>query len=112
MGEIPLERMDWRKWYDGSGEELGKCCTNRGAFITGAALFDNGRFGISAAEATAMDPQQRVSLEVAYEAMEQAKCLEAGQDGIVKGSSGQDRTRLVSSVDLCIWQGQDYSNYV
>ena len=30
----------------------------------------------------------------------------------VKGSSGQDRTRLVSSVDLCIWQGQDYSNYV
>ena len=32
--------------------------------------------------------------------------------GSVKGSSGQDRTRLVSSVDLCIWQGQNYSNYV
>ena len=30
----------------------------------------------------------------------------------VKGSSGQDRTRLISSDDLCIWQGQDYSNYV
>ena len=30
----------------------------------------------------------------------------------VKGSSGQDRTRLISSVDLCSWQGQDYSNYV
>ena len=30
----------------------------------------------------------------------------------VKGSSGQDRTRLISSVDLCSWQGQDYRNYV
>ena len=26
----------------------------------------------------------------------------------VKGSSGHDTTRLISFVDLCIWQGQDY----
>eukprot|EP00961_Rhodomonas_salina_P193416 2610927-Rhodomonas_salina.1 len=72
MGEIPLTRMDWRKWYDGSGEGAGKSYTNRGAFISGATLFDHGRFGISASDASAMDPQQRVALEVAYEAMEQA----------------------------------------
>ena len=86
MGEIPLERMDWRKWYDESGEELGKCYINRGAFITGAALFDNGRFGISAAEATAMDPQQRVSLEVAYEAMQQAGVLLQQTSGLLIGT--------------------------
>ena len=34
------------------------------------------------------------------------------EGGSVKGSSGQDRTRLISSVDLCSWQGQDYRNYV
>ena len=42
----------------------------------------------------------------------QATTLTGREGAPVKGSSGQDRTRLISSVDLCIWQGQDYSNYV
>lgn len=35
-----------------------------GAFIAGAAHFDAAAFGLSAAEATAMDPQQRMLLQV------------------------------------------------
>eukprot|EP00961_Rhodomonas_salina_P111607 1501461-Rhodomonas_salina.1 len=60
VGEIPLTRMDWRKHYDASGATDGTSYTNRGAFIDGATLFDHSRFGISAAEASHMDPQQRI----------------------------------------------------
>ena len=43
--------------------------TRHGAFIFGAVAFDNGRFAISPAEASAMDPQQRVLLEGGYVAL-------------------------------------------
>eukprot|EP00961_Rhodomonas_salina_P166396 2242280-Rhodomonas_salina.1 len=71
MSEIPLTRMDWRKYYDADGGG-GKSYTNRGAFISGAMMFDHSRFGISMVEASEMDPQQRIALEVAYEALDQA----------------------------------------
>eukprot|EP00961_Rhodomonas_salina_P251166 3395894-Rhodomonas_salina.1 len=60
LREIPLTRMDWRKSYDASGVTEGMSYTNRGAFIDRVTLFDNARFGISAAEASHMDPQQRI----------------------------------------------------
>jgi mycobactin polyketide synthetase MbtC len=41
-----------------------------GGFLTGAATFDPEFFGISPREATAMDPQQRVALRVAWRALE------------------------------------------
>ncbi len=40
--------------------------------LAGAELFDTGFFGISAREAEMMDPQTRVFLELAYEALENA----------------------------------------
>eukprot|EP00961_Rhodomonas_salina_P293384 3933712-Rhodomonas_salina.1 len=72
MGEIPLTRMDWRKWYDPEDGAGAKSYTNRGAFIKGVTLFDHVKFGISTAEARDMDPQHRIALEVVYEAMTQA----------------------------------------
>ncbi|KAL4944975.1 hypothetical protein BDV06DRAFT_219781 [Aspergillus oleicola] len=44
--------------------------TVSGNFISDAAQFDNGLFHISPREATYMDPQQRIALQVSYQAVE------------------------------------------
>jgi acyl transferase domain-containing protein len=48
-----------------------------GGFMPDATRFDAGFFGVSPREARAMDPQQRVLLEVAWEAIERAR-MDAG----------------------------------
>ena len=55
----------------------GSLYVNRGAFISGVTLFDHQRFGILATEAQLMNVQQRITLEVAYEALVDAG-LEVG----------------------------------
>ncbi|PKW14312.1 6-methylsalicylic acid synthase [Saccharopolyspora spinosa] len=46
--------------------------TARGSFLDDVAGFDNAFFGISGVEASQLDPQQRIALEVAWEALEHA----------------------------------------
>jgi acyl transferase domain-containing protein len=45
------------------------------SFIEGVHLFDNKRFGISSGESSGMDPQQRVGLEVGYDAMYRSSAI-------------------------------------
>ncbi|WP_034592967.1 type I polyketide synthase [Hamadaea tsunoensis] len=65
-----------------------------GGFVTGAADFDAGLFGISPREALTMDPQQRLVLELAWEAFERAglppRSLREAPVGVFVGSGGQD----------------------
>lgn len=68
--EVPAERWDVDKYYDPDPHAAGKMVTKWGGFIDNAAYFDNHFFGISDREAIVTDPQQRILLELTWEALE------------------------------------------
>jgi acyl transferase domain-containing protein/acyl carrier protein len=71
--EFPESRFEWRHLYDGQDiGAAGKTYVKRAAFVDGVEMFDAAFFGITPAEASVMDPQQRMLLEVAHEAFETA----------------------------------------
>ncbi len=71
----------------------GTCCASEGGFIYDAGDFDAAFFGISPREALAMDPHQRLLLETAWEALEDAgidpHALRGSQTGVFAGVSPQ-----------------------
>ena len=69
---IPGDRYDAAAYHAPDPATPGKSVSARGGFISDPFAFDPGFFGISPAEARAIDPQHRVLLQVVWEALEDA----------------------------------------
>lgn len=67
--DVPEER--WQGYAAAHPSQL-RAVTKRAGFIDNAAAFDAAFFGITPREAEQMDPQQRILLETAWEALENA----------------------------------------
>jgi amino acid adenylation domain-containing protein len=70
--EVPSDRWDAQALFDPDPEARGKSYSNNGGFIVPIDEFDASFFGISPREAHALDPAQRMILEVSWEAIERA----------------------------------------
>lgn len=92
--EVPSDRWDIDEFYDTDGTLAGKMNTRWGGFVDGIDQFDAPFFGISPREAERMDPQQRLFMEVAVEALERAgqpiDSLAGSLTGVFVGSSMLD----------------------
>jgi acyl transferase domain-containing protein len=92
--EIPLERWNIDDYYDADPEAPNKMYVRRGGFIDNIRGFDPVFFHVSPLEASSMDPQQRILLEVTWEALENAgqapDQLAGSRTGVYIGMSSND----------------------
>lgn len=103
VGTVPAERWDMDAYYDPDPDAPGKIATRFGAFLDGVRNFDADFFGISPREAIHMDPQQRLMLEVSWEALENGgiapNTLSGSLTGVFAGISTFDYAALHMAAD-------------
>lgn len=101
IGPIPAERWDVEGFYDTDREMPGKMYTRHGAFLDGIDQFAPQFFAIAPREAAQMDPQQRMLLQVAWEALEQAgqapDRLDGSATGVFLGICNSDYFRMLAA---------------
>ncbi len=98
---VPADRWKVQDFYDTDPTAAGKINTQWGGFLEGADHFDANFFGIGAHEAERMDPQQRILLEVAWEALEDgglvAQKMQGSKTGVFIGVATSDYGSLQMS---------------
>lgn len=97
--EIPAQRWDIDEYYHPDPDQAGMMYTRHGAFLDDVRGFDAPLFRISPREAASMDPQQRILLEVTWEALERAgmnpRSLEGSSTSVHIGATTHDYTQLL-----------------
>ncbi|MFJ5992223.1 type I polyketide synthase [Lentzea sp. NPDC092896] len=97
ISEVPAER--WAEYAEASAANAAtlRRTTRWGGFLDDIAGFDAEFFGVLPREAELMDPQQRILLEVAWEALEHAgispSTLAGGDAGVFVGVGSDDYGR-------------------
>lgn len=101
--EIPPDRWDVGAYYDPDPDAPGKYYSRLGTFLRDIDRFDANFFRISPREASSMDPKQRLLLEVAWEALEDAglgpKAITDSLSGVFVGMSNHDYLYLQSKIN-------------
>lgn len=97
--DVPGDRWDMRRFYDPDTEKPGKMhCKQAGFLKEKIEYFDPLFFGISPREAEILDPQQRILLEITYEAIEdaglQVEKLRGSSTGVFIGGFALDNKLL------------------
>lgn len=91
VGPLPASRWNVDEFYDPDPEAKGRSYVREGSFLDQIDQFDPAFFGISPREAKNIDPQHRLLLEAAWQALEHA--------GIVPGALRDSLTGVF--VGLC-----------
>jgi len=116
--EVPKDRWNIDSFYDPDPDAAGKILTRWGGFLDQLDQFDPQFFGISPREAEGMDPQHRMILEVAWEALENAgqapDKLTGSATGVFAGISINDYYQLMTrqdheKLDVYLAQGTAHS---
>lgn len=98
ISEIPPDRWDADAYYDPNPDAPGKMYSRYGGFIGQIDKFEPEFFGISPREAQSLDPQQRLMLEVSWEALENAGIplnqLQRSKTGVFVGITTTDYLQL------------------
>lgn len=96
--QVPAERWNVNDFYHEDVSMPGKTNTRWGGFLRELDQFDPDFFRLSPREARRMDPQQRILLEVAWEALEDAgqtlEHLSGTRTGIFVGVMNTDFARI------------------
>lgn len=98
---VPPDRWNHEAYHDTNIQKRGRICSSRGGFIDAIDRFDAHFFGISPKEARHMDPQQRILLEVACHALEDAGLrlsdVSGSRTGVFVGLCSQDYATILQS---------------
>ncbi|NVJ12702.1 type I polyketide synthase [Myxococcus sp. AM010] len=98
--EIPTDRWNADSFFHADPDHPGGIYTRHGSFLRDIDQFEPRFFGISPREAARMDPQHRLLLEVAWEAVERAgrnpTSLSGTRTGVFVGMMGQDYTQIAT----------------
>ncbi len=97
--EIPAERWEPYRQRDPRNAAVLRQTTPWGSFLTDLPGFDAEFFGVSPREAELMDPQQRLALEVSWEALEHAglppRALAGSDTAVLMGVNSDDYGKLI-----------------
>ena len=100
VSEVPEDRWSLSDWYDADPDAPGKSYSRHGGFLGNVDRFDAAFFGIVPGDATVMDPQHRLLLEVTSDAFEHAGLpldgLVGTQTGVFIGVTANDYSRFLA----------------
>ena len=99
ISTVPPQRWDALAYASVGSDEPGTMYDIHGGFLSDVDAFDAEFFAIHAREAASMDPQQRILLELTWEALERAnidpRSLMNTKTGIYLGMTNSDYSRLL-----------------